>query len=63
MARIRLKTVRPDRRSCRKVTLLLSAETDLRLTVLAKARNVDRSALAEEVLAAHLRGVVVQVPA
>ncbi len=45
-----------DRRRC---TLVLSARNDLRLTVLAKARGIDRSTLVNELLERALAGVVV----
>lgn len=42
-------------------TLTLSADTDLKLSVLAMMRGLDRSELAEQVLAAAVRGVVVSL--
>jgi hypothetical protein len=44
-----------------KASLLLSAETDLKLTVLAKMRSLDRSLLAEKILSDAVRGVVVSL--
>jgi hypothetical protein len=44
-----------------KCTLLLTAENDLKLTVLAALRGVDRSALVNQVLAEAVRGVVVSL--
>lgn len=48
--------------SDRKVTLILSAETDVKLSVLAACRGVNRSVLAEELLAEALKEVEVSVP-
>lgn len=47
-----------DRVRC---TLILSAETDLKLGVLAMLRGLDRSALAEKILAEAVRSVVVSI--
>lgn len=53
--------------SKRKATISLSAEADFRLGILAahrsreRGRKVSRSELVEELLAPHLRGVVVSV--
>jgi len=60
---VRVKLVKPDRRECRKVTLLLSTANDVRLTVVAATRRMDRSALADHILGEWLQGVSVEVPA
>lgn len=44
-----------------KCSLLLSKENDLRLTVLASLRGLDRSGLLNEILDEQLRGVVVSL--
>ena len=46
----------------RKRSLVLSLENDLRLSVLAALRKMNRSALANEILDAGLRGVVAYAP-
>jgi hypothetical protein len=63
MKTIRVKLGRPDRRQCRKVTLLISASNDVRLSCLAAARRVDRSELADLILGEYLKGVNLEVPA
>ena len=62
MKTVRIRLARPARQECRKVTLILSASTDTRLTVLAAARKTDRSAIAEQLLGEALAGVNVEVP-
>lgn len=62
MKRVRLKLGKPDRSKVRKVSFLLSAETDIRVTVMAASRRMDRSAWVEEVLAEATRGLVVELP-
>jgi hypothetical protein len=47
-----------DRVRC---TLILSAETDLKLGVLAMLRGLDRSALADRILSEAVRSVVVSL--
>jgi hypothetical protein len=56
MKRERRRDGKMDRTKGRKVTLLLSAETDTLLTFSAKIRNVDRSARAEKLLRDALAG-------
>jgi hypothetical protein len=60
--RVRLKLGKPDRSNVRKVSFLLSAETDIRVTIMAASRRMDRSAWVEETLAEATRGLVVELP-
>jgi hypothetical protein len=60
--RVRLRLGKPDRSHVRKVSFLLSAETDIRVTIMAASRRVDRSAWVEETLAEATRGLVVELP-
>lgn len=60
--RVRLKLTRPDRSKVRKVSFLLSEQTDIRVTIMAASRRMDRSAWVEEALAEATRGLVVELP-
>jgi hypothetical protein len=60
--RVRLKLTRPDRSKVRKVSFLLSEETDIRITVMAASRRMDRSAWVEEALVVATQGLVVEMP-
>jgi hypothetical protein len=62
LKRQRLKLTRPDRSKVRKVSFLLSEETDIRVTIMAASRRMDRSAWVEETLAEATRGLVVEIP-
>jgi hypothetical protein len=61
--RVRLKLSRPDREKVRKCSFLLSEATDIRITILAASRRMDRSALVEGLLSDATAGIVVEVPA
>jgi hypothetical protein len=60
--RVRLKLSRPDRARVRKCSFLLSEATDIRISVLAASRRMDRSGLVERLLSEATAGVVVEIP-
>jgi hypothetical protein len=57
----RKKSAASPARTRVKASLMLSADVDLRLTVLAKLKGLDKSALAERIIGDATRGVVVSL--